>query len=75
MKSVGIFEAKTHLSALVEAAGPGEEIVISVRGTPTARLVPIGGTPQGADAISRLLASTERMGMPIREAIDQGRRF
>ena len=40
MREVGLFEAKTKLSALVEEAGRGEEILITKRGRPVARLVP-----------------------------------
>ena len=40
MKRVQIAEAKAHLSALVERVDSGEEIVISRRGKPVARLVP-----------------------------------
>ncbi|MBN8728147.1 MAG: type II toxin-antitoxin system prevent-host-death family antitoxin [Xanthomonadales bacterium] len=32
---------KTHLSALVERAAKGEEIIITRRGVPRARLVPL----------------------------------
>lgn len=41
MISVNIYEAKTHLSSLVERAAAGEEIVIARNGKPTARLVPL----------------------------------
>lgn len=41
-KSVNIYEAKTHLSELVQRAHNGEEIVISKAGRPVARLVPLG---------------------------------
>ena len=41
MREVGAFEAKTHLSALLEAAEAGESIVISRRGKPVARFEPI----------------------------------
>jgi prevent-host-death family protein len=34
-------ESKAHLSALVEQVARGEEVVITVRGKPKARLVPI----------------------------------
>ena len=36
-----IYEAKTHLSELVERAAAGEEIVIAKAGKPLARLVPL----------------------------------
>ena len=41
MKQVSLYEAKTHLSALVEEAKAGEEIVIAKNGRPVARLVAI----------------------------------
>jgi prevent-host-death family protein len=40
MKQVQIADAKAHFSALVERVEAGEEIVISRRGKPVARLVP-----------------------------------
>jgi prevent-host-death family protein len=41
MGSVNVHEAKTHLSRLLEKVAAGEEIVISKRGKPVARLCPI----------------------------------
>jgi prevent-host-death family protein len=43
--TVNIYEAKTHLSALVEKAAHGEEIVIAKAGKPMAKLVPFDGQP------------------------------
>jgi len=40
MSQVGIHQAKTHLSCLVEMAASGQEIVIAKAGKPIARLVP-----------------------------------
>lgn len=40
-ETVNLYEAKTHLSALVERAAAGEEIIIAKAGTPKARLVPL----------------------------------
>jgi prevent-host-death family protein len=40
MARVGMHEAKTHLSQLVERALEGEEIVLTRRGEPAVRLVP-----------------------------------
>lgn len=39
MKHVGIFEAKTNLSSLVDQVEKGQEIVITRHGKPVARLV------------------------------------
>ena len=41
MTQVGMHEAKTKLSQLVERAEAGEEIVIARNGKPVARLVPV----------------------------------
>ena len=41
MREIGAFEAKNRLSALLEQVERGEEVVITRRGKPVARLVPI----------------------------------
>ena len=41
--SVNMYEAKTHLSRLVDRVEAGEEIVIARAGRPVARLVPYRG--------------------------------
>ena len=41
MKQVNLYEAKTSLSALVEEAASGEEIVIAKNGKALARLMPL----------------------------------
>lgn len=38
---VSLYDAKTRLSALVDRAAAGEEIVIAKNGIPCARLVPV----------------------------------
>lgn len=40
-KAVNLYDAKTHLSRLVDRAADGEEIVIAKAGKPRARLVPL----------------------------------
>ena len=42
-EAVGLYEAKTHLSALVDRVAAGEEIVVMKSGRPMARLVPMEG--------------------------------
>jgi prevent-host-death family protein len=44
MARIGMHEAKTTLSQLVERAAAGEDIVIQRNGTPVARLVPVAAT-------------------------------
>jgi prevent-host-death family protein len=40
-RAINLYEAKTHLSELVDRAARGEEIVIAKAGNPRARLAPI----------------------------------
>ena len=49
MKSVGLAEAKAHLSALLDAVEAGDEVVMTRRGQAVARLVPDRGTDRPAD--------------------------
>lgn len=79
MRSVGAFEAKTHLSELLAAVEQGETVVITRRGRPVARLVPEPSSPDRAAAIARIRALRERVGAPftlddILTARDAGRR-
>ena len=41
MQTIGAFEAKTHLSALLEQVERGEQVLITKHGRPVARLVPV----------------------------------
>lgn len=52
---VSLYEAKTHLSALIERAAGGEEIVITKRGQARAKLVPIPAVAAGKRVFGRNL--------------------
>ncbi len=56
MRTVGTFEAKTHLSRLLEEVERGEEITITRHGKAIARLVPVGAVSREglADTVARL---------------------
>ena len=43
---INVYEAKTHLSKLLDRAAGGEEIVLGKSGKPLARLVPYGESRQ-----------------------------
>jgi prevent-host-death family protein len=77
--NIGLFEAKTHLSDLVERARRGERITITKRGVPAAMLVPV--EPQAemtvSEAIDRLLElrkSVSLGGLTIQQLRDEGRK-
>ena len=50
MSEIGSFEAKNKFSELLTRAEAGEEVVITRRGKPVAKLVPISGTRDVARA-------------------------
>lgn len=54
MKSTGIAELKTRLSRYLERVKNGEEVVITDRGRPVARIVPIRGGEAPASRRERL---------------------
>jgi prevent-host-death family protein len=79
MKTIGTFEAKTHLSALLEQVERGEEVTITKHGKPVARLVPVGMVSRDrlADTVMRLKAFRRgrRLGdLSTRALIEEGRR-
>lgn len=43
---VNLYEAKTHLSQLVDKATAGEDVIIARNGRPLVRLVPVQRAPQ-----------------------------
>ena len=80
MKTVGAFDAKTHLNELLQRASKGETIQITRRGIPVAKLSPHDSS-QKEDAHSlaasiRQLRRGATLGkLSIRDLIDEGRRY
>ena len=66
MQSASIYEAKTRLSALIQAVERGEEAVIADRNRPVARLVPVT-LPRERPAFGSAKGASERSGL-TREA-------
>ena len=77
--TVGLFDAKTRLSELVEqVANGGDDILITRRGKAVARLVPIDVSSEVERSLALLLAAREssKAGSgSLRELIDEGRRL
>ena len=79
MTSVGAFEAKTHLSALLDKVEAGEEVTITRHGRAIARLVPAMSvdTEKSRKAMERILERRKTMslgGLSWKELRDEGRR-
>jgi prevent-host-death family protein len=80
MKTVGAFDAKTHLNELLQRASKGETIQITRRGIPVAKLSPPGSGEREdgrvlAASIRRLRRGATLGKLSIRELIDEGRRY
>lgn len=79
MRSVGSFEAKTHLSELLANVERGEEIVITRRGRAIARLLPMTEVSDRVKALDRLEVIRSKLrgrvsSADILDARDAGRR-
>ncbi|GAB1387896.1 MAG: hypothetical protein AMXMBFR78_27970 [Rubrivivax sp.] len=80
MSTVGLFEAKTHLSELIARAERGDEVVITRHNKPVARIVPVAHAAgarhrQRERALAALQAfePIEVQGATLAELIGQGR--
>jgi prevent-host-death family protein len=81
MASIGAFEAKTHLSDLLDRVARGEKITITRHGIPAALLVPIEETaPKRThqEIVEGMRALRKRVKpgkMSVRDLVAEGRRF
>ena len=81
MKTVGAFEAKTHLSSLLDRVANGEEITITRHGVPAALLVPVEAKRQKlshreiVEGMRDLRKRVKPSKMSIRDMVNEGRRY
>ena len=80
MVSMGSFDAKTHLPALLKRVSMGETVQITRRGVPIAKLVPADeARPRDPKKAARRILELSKgltLGkLTIRELIREGRRF
>lgn len=81
MTTVGTFEAKTHLSELLDRVENGDEITITRNGKPVARLVPVDAvSASDRRELARRIDKARRgvklgPGLTLRKLIDEGRRY
>ena len=69
MKHVGIFEAKTHLSSLLDEVEKGGEVTITRHGKPVAKLVQAQATPSPEQITKRRKAIEELRAMARKRGI------
>ncbi len=81
MASIGAFDAKTHLSDLLDRVARGEKITITRHGVPAALLVPVTETAPKLthqEVVEGMRALRKRVKpgkMSVREMVREGRRF
>ena len=82
MRTIGAFEAKTHLSNLLDMVENGEDVVITRHGKPVAELVaPRQKCTNGADVeellrvMAQVRATAAGCGPSATELIEEGRRY
>jgi prevent-host-death family protein len=80
MDMIGLFDAKTHLSALVQRVAQGEEITITKHGVPVALLVPAANRRKKdpkkvAERIRALRRGARLEGVTIRQLLEEGRHY
>lgn len=79
MREIGAFEAKNTLGSLLDLVADGEEVVITRRGKPVARLVREEGyidREKARRAAADILVAGKGItlaGLSLRELIDEGR--
>lgn len=79
MREIGAFEAKNKLGTLLDWVEHGEEVLITRRGKPVARLVPAGSgfdrarARRAADGIIETRRGVTLGGLRIRDLVDEGR--
>jgi prevent-host-death family protein len=79
MERIGICHARSKLSELIERVQTGEEVVLTRRGEPVARLVPEKVRPRRSKsaAVARIRALSRKLDIrdiDVRELIVEGRR-
>jgi prevent-host-death family protein len=79
MKTVGVYEAKTHLPRLLDEVSEGTSVVITRHGKPVARLVPIEPAKRSVEevieSIRRNRKGVRLNGVPVKELINEGRKY
>jgi len=77
--TVGVFEAKTNLSHLLDLAAAGERIVVTKRGVPCATIGPPPSRDEQIDEFIELAREIRSRTKPgpetAKQLIEEGRRF
>lgn len=79
MKTIGAYEAKTHLSRLLQLVAKGEKVIITKHGAPVATLQPPDSARQvpAKEVIAEIREFRDKhalKGLSLKKMIEEGRR-
>ena len=81
MFKIGVYEAKTHFSELVDRVNDGESVAITRHGEEVARLMPPARKPRIKPTFAQTVANWRKSrkglslrGTKVRDLIEEGRR-
>ena len=81
MREIGAFEAKNKLGTLLDWVERGEEVIITRRGKPVAKLIPANpgfDREKARQAVENIIARSKGVtlgGLKIKDLINEGRRW
>lgn len=80
MKTVGAYQAKTHLPELLDEVAKGARVMITKRGVPVAMLAPVSvskgrNLAEIAEGFRSIREGMPNVGMSMKDMIAEGRRF
>lgn len=78
-RAIGVYELKTHLSSVLEDVMAGHIVTVTRHGHPIATIHPISQSTRAQRIAAfermRLARAGRTLGMPIKDAIAEGRRW
>ena len=79
MKTIGAYEAKTHLSELLSKVEKGYDYIITKHGVPLAKLIPVKGRKYNLSTVVEQLKSFRKKhtlgNLKIKDMINEGRKY
>ena len=79
MKQIGVYDAKTHLTKLLDEVERGEIITITRHGKPVAKLVPFATPRKDVAAVIAAIRESRKGrtlgGISPKELINEGRKY
>lgn len=78
METIGIYEARTRWSEIIDKVGKGEEVTVTRHGVPIARIIPVDGEKKLAvreaiEAMKKFGRGKSLRGLSLKKMVREGR--